>query len=82
MLIKLEHYGIRGTTLELLTNYLKNREQITNFKGIDSGIKRKVNFGVTEGSVVGPLLFLPFLLYIHDIDNSSADGAIVLFILS
>ena len=47
MLIKLEHYCIRGTTLELLTNYLKNREQITNFKGIDSEI-HKVNLEVPQ----------------------------------
>ena len=38
MLIKVEHYGIRGTTLKLLENYLKHREQLTNFKGIDSEI--------------------------------------------
>ena len=29
-------YESRGTTLKLLTDYLKNRKQYTNFKGVDS----------------------------------------------
>ena len=75
LLIKLEHYGIRGLPLELLKNYLKNREQYTNFKGIDSK-PCIVEYGIPQGSVLGPLLFL---IYINDLKNSSQLGDFVLF---
>ena len=52
-LVKLEHYGIRGSCHKLLTNYLLKREQYINFKGTDSDIQ-EVGFGVPQGSVLGP----------------------------
>ena len=52
LLVKLEHYGIRGSCHKLLTNYLLKREQYTNFKGTDSDVQ-EVEFGVPQGSVLG-----------------------------
>ena len=49
LLVKLEHYGIRGLPLQLMKSYLKNREQYTNFKGLDSKICQ-VDYGVPQGS--------------------------------
>ena len=75
LLYKLSRYGIRGNAYLLLKNYPSNRLQYTHVLGEDSN-KLLVKFGVPQGSVLRPLLFL---IYINDIPNCSKVGTFVLF---
>ena len=65
LMIKLEGYKICGDLLEWIKAFLSNRTQVVNISGFMSDIVHKTS-GVTQGSVLGPTLFL---LFINDIDD-------------
>jgi len=75
LLKKLEHYGIRGKALDWFKSYLHNRKQCVSLNGVMSDYKT-VTYGVPQGSILGPLLFI---LYINDIVNCSKHLIFILF---
>ena len=74
LLNKLTYYGLDGFSLNLLKSYLNNRCQYVKFEYAKSDIL-SINFGVPQGYVLGPLLFI---IYINDLPKANK---IVNFIL-
>jgi hypothetical protein len=61
---KIKFYGITGVASKLMESYVRNRHQKVVINDYLSTWK-EVQYGVTQGSVLGPLLFLYIYIYIY-----------------
>ena len=71
---KLEMYGIKGIHLVWFRSYLTNRIQCISITHDLQTDAKNICCGVLHCSILGPLLVL---LYVNDLNNSSALGPII-----
>ena len=55
---KLKLHGVKGNNLRWFESYLSNRKQYISYNSNKRTTFEKITYGVPQGSILGPLLFL------------------------
>ena len=72
---KLKYYGFENAALNLLRSYLDKRMQYVQISETESQ-KLPTDFGVSQGSILGPLLFN---IFINDLISSGSVFGLVIY---
>ena len=67
-------YGVSGSALAWITFFIQHQSQSVNFNGQISA-RLQLQYGVLQGSVLGPLLFILYTLDVISIATSNGVGA-------
>jgi len=87
ILNKLHFFGIDGKFMRLIESYLTNRYQKVTLNKVDYNTNSskwvRINCGVPQGSILGPLFFLIYINYLPTIMNKNnivlfADGTSII----
>ena len=72
---KLLCYGVENNELKWIEDYLSNRSQIVSFEG-EKSREEKILFGVPQGSILGPLLFL---IHVNDLHHQIQKSNLIMY---
>ena len=75
LLTKLHHNGIRGTAHSWFKSYLTNRKQYTAY-GKCLSSPAEIYWGVPQGSILGPILFL---IYVNDFSKCLQSAEAIMY---
>ena len=84
LVIKLKHYGVRGSPLRWICSYLTNRTQRCKVNN-DFSKTKPISAGVPQGSLLGPFLFNIFINDVFQFNATNiqiflhADDTVILF---
>lgn len=75
LLNKLKGIGLSGSAYDIFESYITNRFQLVKIDNYESQ-RAKIVFGIPQGSILGPLLFL---IYINNIQSIGLTGHVTLY---
>ena len=73
LIMKLDHYGIRGNTQNWIRSFLSKHTQSVTLEG-ETSAPSPVISGVPQGTVMGPALFLLYDCVLYRKINTAGDS--------